>query len=211
MYLPRHFAETDLDALHQLMRAAPLATVVIQTPEGLEANPIPLLLNTETPPFGSLQGHIARANPLAQPGLAPIDALVIFSGAEAYISPSWYATKRETGKVVPTWNYTAVHAYGTLRVIDDASWVRQQVECLTAEHEQAFPNPWELNDAPLDYIDNMLRAIVGIEISITRLVGKKKASQNQPACNREGIVQGLRDIGTSNAVAMAAMIEAIKP
>ena len=191
MYLPKHFAEADTAALHGLMRAFPLATLVTQWPDGLDANHIPLHLDADTGPFGTLRGHIARANPLAGDTTVHRKILVIFKGTDCYISPSGYATKAEHGKVVPTWNYTAVHAYGELRLIDDRDWLLTQLDTLTAEHEAALPHPWRVDDAPADYIAKMLGAVVGIEIVIDRLVGKWKVSQNQPAENRASLIAAL--------------------
>lgn len=191
MYLPKHFAETDLGTLHALMRGYPLATLVCHGPDGLNANHIPLHLEAGAGPNGTLQGHIARANPLAGASADGSEILVIFQGPEGYISPSGYATKAEHGKVVPTWNYTAVHAYGRLRLIDDADWVLAQVAALTAAHEARLPQPWAVSDAPADYIAKMLGAIVGIEIPIDRLVGKWKVSQNQPAANQASLIAAM--------------------
>jgi len=182
MYIPKHFAETDVAEMHALMRANPLATLVSHGADGLSANHIPLLL-ADAAPWGRLQGHVARANPVWRDGQVSGEVLVIFHGHDSYISPSGYATKAEHGKVVPTWNYVAVHAHGELRVIDDATWVFAQISALTATHESSLPEPWSVTDAPADYIEKMLGAIVGIEITITRLLGKWKVSQNQPAEN----------------------------
>jgi transcriptional regulator len=191
MYLPKHFAETDVGVMHKLMRAFPLATVVTLGADGLEANHIPLLLDAAAGPNGTLRGHVARANPLAADATVNRKILVIFKGPDCYISPSGYATKAEHGKVVPTWNYTAVHAYGELRLIDDAEWLLAQLYTLTAEHEGGLARPWAVDDAPADYIGKMLGAIVGIEISIDRLVGKWKVSQNQPAVNQASLIAAL--------------------
>ena len=194
MYLPRHFAEDDVAEMHALMRANPLATLVTHGPDGLDANHIPLLL-ADAEPHGKLQGHVARTNSLWQPGRVTGEVLVVFQGDESYISPSGYATKAEHGKVVPTWNYVAVHAYGELKVIDDADWILAQVSALTATHEAALAQPWAVTDAPADYIDRMLGAIVGIELTLTRLLGKWKVSQNQPAANRASLIAALERAG----------------
>ena len=203
MYLPKHFAEDDIAEMHALMRARPLATLVSHGPDGLDANHVPLLL-ADAAPHGKLQGHVARANPLWQPGRVTGEVLVVFHGDESYISPSGYATKAEHGKVVPTWNYTAVHAYGELRVIDDPDWIFAQVSALTATSEAALPQPWAVTDAPADYIGKMLGAIVGIEITITRLLGKWKVSQNQPAVNQASLIAALEKAGDP----MAGLIRA---
>ena len=194
MYLPKHFTEDDIAEMHALMRANPLATLVSHGPDGLDANHVPLLL-ADAAPHGKLLGHIARANPLWKPGRVAGEVLVVFQGDESYISPSGYATKAEHGKVVPTWNYAAVHAYGELKVVDDADWILAQVSALTATHEAALPQPWAVTDAPADYIDKMLGAIVGIEITLTRLLGKWKVSQNQPAANQASLIAALEKAG----------------
>jgi len=191
MYLPKHFAETDPAALHGLMRAFPLATLVTEGPDGLDANHIPLHLDASAGPNGTLRGHIARANPLAANPAVNRKILAIFKGPDSYISPSHYATKAEHGKVVPTWNYVAVHAHGDLRLIEDRDWLLGQLDTLTAEHEASQPHPWSVDDAPADYIGKMLGAIVGIEISINRLIGKWKVSQNQPAANQASLITAL--------------------
>ncbi|OGS75407.1 MAG: transcriptional regulator [Gallionellales bacterium GWA2_55_18] len=208
MYIPKHFEQPRVETMHELMRARPLATLVTLSSGGLEANPIPLHLSDAPAPFGTLRGHVARANPLWRDFAKEIEALAIFHGPDAYITPSWYATKQETGKVAPTWNYAVVHAYGTLRAIDDAGWVREHLETLTDYHEANFPKPWAVSDAPREFIKETIKAIVGIEIVITRLSGKWKASQNQPAQNRAGVIEGLGGCGCRDAAAMAALVEA---
>jgi transcriptional regulator len=191
MYLPKHFAQTDIATLYALMDAHPLATLVTHGPEGIDANHIPLHLDAGAGPNGTLRGHVARANPLARAAAVDVEILAIFQGPQSYISPSGYATKAEHGKVVPTWNYTAVHAWGRLRLIDDPHWLLAQVRTLTATHEAALPHPWQVDDAPADYVEKMLGAIVGIEIVIDRLVGKWKVSQNQPPANQASLVAAL--------------------
>jgi transcriptional regulator len=191
MYLPEHFAETDVAKLHALMRAFPLATLVTRGTNGLEANHVPLHLAADAGPNGTLRGHVARANPLAHAATVDGEILVIFQGTDSYISPSGYATKAEHGRVVPTWNYTAVHAYGQLRLIDDAEWLLAQLTALTAEHETRLAKPWAVGDAPADYIAKMLGAIVGIEIPIDHLIGKWKLSQNQPLANQTSLITAL--------------------
>jgi transcriptional regulator len=146
------------------------------TPDGLNANHIPFLLQTAPAPYGCLQGHAPRANPLTSSLVEDVEVLAIFHGPEGYISPSWYPLKQETGKVVPTWNYRVVHAYGRLQVIDDPAWVRAQVEALTTMNEARFDNPWQVSDAPRDFTDKMIGALLGLEIVITRLLGKTKAN-----------------------------------
>ena len=205
MYLPKHFEEPSIAVMHELMRTHPLATLVTLASNGLNANHIPLQLADAASPFGILQGHVARANPLWRDYAKDIEALAIFQGPEAYITPSWYATKKETGKVAPTWNYAVVHASGFLRVIDDACWVRAHLDTLTDDHEAARHEPWKVTDAPDDFTEQMIAAVVGIEIVITRLSGKWKVSQNQPPQNQAGVIQGLNANG---ATPMAALVHA---
>ena len=211
MYIPHHFAEPRVDILHQLIQARPLCTLVTPTPGGLDANHVPLHLSEAPAPFGTLRGHVARANPMWREVVPGSEVLAIFQGPEAYVTPSWYPTKAETGKVVPTWNYAVAHAYGILRVVEDSTWVRTQIEALTAHNEAAFAAPWQVSDAPHEYIDKLLGAVVGIEIVITRLVGKWKTSQNQAESNREGVAHGLRGLGGEEAIAMADLVDAARP
>jgi len=206
MYLPKHFGETDVAAMHALMRAHPLATVVHSGPQGLSANHLPLHLVAEPAPSGCLQGHVARANPLWKEAASEAPVLVIFNGPEHYISPSTYATKGRDGRVVPTWNYVAVHAHGRLRVIDDPAWVAAQMQALTSTHEAGRAAPWSVEDAPADYIERMRTAVVGIEIVITRLEGKWKVSQNQPAVNQDSLIAALEADNTEKSTTMARLI-----
>src|SRR5437870_9970841 len=178
MYLPTHFEETRVQVLHALIGAHPLGALVAMTGAGLDANHIPFEIDPEPAPFGTLRGHVARANSIWRDSSPDVSALAIFHGPDAYISPSWYPAKQETGKVVPTWNYAVVHAHGPLRIIDDKAWLRDFVTKLTNRHEADRRDPWHVTDAPADYIDTMLEAIIGLEIPITRLVGKWKMSQN---------------------------------
>jgi transcriptional regulator len=208
MYLPKHFEEPRIEVMHELMRARPLATLVTLASGGLAANHIPLHLMVSPAPFGTLRGHVARANPMWGDFAKDVEVLAIFHGPDSYITPSWYATKHETGKVVPTWNYAVVHAYGTLRVIDDAAWIRTQLEALTAHNEAGFAHPWSVSDAPHEYTEKLLGAIVGFEIVITRLSGKWKVSQNQPTKNQASVIAGLSSSGLRDAEAMAAMVAA---
>jgi transcriptional regulator len=192
MYLPRHFEQNDRQELQALMAAHPLATLVAQRTDGsLAAEHIPLLFDADDGEHGTLRGHVARANPIWREVAADSPVLAIFQGADAYISPSWYASKQEHGKVVPTWNYAVVHAHGRLRPIDDPAWLRAFLPRLTERHEGHRQNPWRIEDAPADFIVQMLQAIVGIEIPLERLQGKWKVSQNRPAADRQGVVDGL--------------------
>lgn len=206
MYLPQHFEETNVGVLHDLIRAHPLGSLVVMTSQGLDANHIPFLVQPEPLPFGSLRGHVARGNAVWRDAAAGAEALVIFQGAEAYISPSLYPSKQEHGKVVPTWNYAVVHAHGRIRAIDDPAWLRGHVDELVGRHEAGRPMPWKTSDAPSDFVDKLLHAIVGIEIRIDRLVGKWKVSQNRPPADREGVVEGLTQDGSAAAAAMADLV-----
>jgi transcriptional regulator len=205
MYLPAHFEETSVETMHALMCEHPFATLLTQGVDELEANHLPLHLEPEAGPFGVLQGQVARANPVWRQA-ADGEVLVVFHGPQAYVTPSWYETKREHGKAVPTWNYVVVHGRGRLRAIDDADWLLGNLESLVAHHEAGFAEPWQVGDAPPDYIEKMLAAIVGIEIELTELKGKWKISQNQPPVNRVGVVAGLRSLGTADAAAMADLV-----
>jgi transcriptional regulator len=202
MYTPPAFAETRIEALHEAIRAHGLATLVTHAADGMIATHLPLMLDATRGRFGTLIGHLARANPQAH--RATGEALVIFQGPDGYITPSYYPTKRENAKVVPTWNYAAVHAYGPLRIIDDKAELLAIVTRLTNAHEQPRAQPWAVSDAPEDFIDGMLRAIVGIEVPITRLEGKWKMSQNRPAVDRAGVVSGLAADGHD---ALAAVVD----
>ena len=209
MYLPSVFEERDPERLRGFIREHPLGTLVTHTPTGLDANHIPfLVLADPTSGAATLHGHFARANPLWRDLASNSQVLVIFHGPDTYISPSWYATKRETATVVPTWNYVVVHAHGALRLVDDAAWLRSHVEALTQEHEGRREMPWAVDDAPADFVDQLLGRIIGIEISVTRLVGKWKVSQNRPAADRAGVVEGLEREGLASGMEMAALVKA---
>jgi transcriptional regulator len=187
MYAPSHFEETRLDALHALVAAHPLGTLVMHTAEGLDADHIPFEIAAPTAgaPFGTLRAHVARANPLWRQ--AGADVLVVFQGPSAYVSPSLYAEKPVSGKVVPTYNYAVVHAHGALRAIEEPAWILALLERLTARHESVRAAPWAVRDAPPEYIDALLKAIVGIEIPLDRLQGKWKLSQNRPPVDRAAV------------------------
>lgn len=207
MYLPRSFEETDVAALHDFVRARPLATLVTIADDGLCADHIPLLLFANEGGRTLLRGHVARANPVWRSIEARPDVLAVFQDAGRYITPSWYATKSETGKVVPTWNYAAVHACGKATVVHDPSWLHVLLTQLTATHEAARPQAWHLTDAPADYVATQLRAIVGIEIDVARLTGKWKMSQNRLARDIDGVVAGLRASTEPADTSMADEIE----
>lgn len=191
MYTPPHFRETDLGILHQTIRRIALGTLVTLGPDGLIGSHVPMLLDSDKGEYGTLIGHLAKANLQAKGAEPSVEALAMFQGPEAYITPSWYATKQESGKVVPTWNYVAVHAYGPIIFHDDPAWLRDAVSRLTDTHEAANAEPWEVADAPEKFVQAQLRGIVGFEIPITRIDGKWKLSQNRPAADREGVIAGL--------------------
>ena len=210
MYQPSSFAETRPEALHAFVREQPLGTLVTLDRAGaLQADLVPFLLERGPTPHGTLRGHVARANPLWRDSAPGAEALVVFQGVEGYVSPAWYASKAVHGKVVPTWNYALVQARGPLRVVDDADWLRALVGRLTDHFEArrvaAAPAPaaWGVDDAPADYVEAMLRAIVGIEIDLASLVGKFKLSQNRDEADRDGAIGGLRALGDPAAQALA--------
>ena len=210
MHTPKHFAETRVEVLHQLIREHAFAALVTLGPDGLNANHIPFEIDPQPAPFGTLRGHVARANPLWKEAAAGSEALVIFQGPHSYITPSWYATKQETGKVVPTWNYAMVHAYGPMRAVEDAAWLRTLLTKLTSHHESRRSEPWKLTDAPPEFVERQMQAIVGIEIPITRLIGKWKVSQNRPAVDRDGVIAGLAQNGDAASQAMAELVRQYK-
>lgn len=190
MYVPPAFREDDLPTLHALMRETRLANLVTATDQGLMATPLPLFLAPDEGPCGTLYGHLARANPQwKQQSLG--EAMVLFTGPEAYVSPSWYASKEEHGKVVPTWNYIAAHAYGPAEFFDDADRLLEVVTRLTDLHEGRRAAPWAVADAPVDFIRAQLRGIVGLRLPITRIQGKRKMSQNRSTEDRAGVAAGL--------------------
>jgi transcriptional regulator len=190
MYIPPAFRMDDTADIHRAMREARSATLVTATEEGLVGTTLPMLLDESEGEYGTLYAHVARANP--QWKLVPSgEAMAIFAGPEAYITPSWYATKHETHKVVPTWNYIAVHAYGPVEFFDDADRLLDVITRLTDLHEQSRENRWAVRDAPPEFIKAQLKGIVGLRIPITRLDGKRKMSQNRNAADRAGLIEGL--------------------
>jgi transcriptional regulator len=207
MYNPAHFAETRPEVLHAFLRAHPLSTLVTLGADGMTANYIPMLLREGVGAHGALVGHVARANPVWRASDLKTPVLALFQGPHHYISPSWYATKAEHGKVVPTWNYAVVQVRGMLHIRDDADWLRAQVTHITRQQESAFAKPWAVDDAPRDYTDTMIKALVGIEIAITSITGKWKVSQNQPSVNQATVVQGLQQLGTHAGHAMATLVQ----
>lgn len=208
MYLPAHFEEARPELLHELISAHPLGLLITQDPGGeMVANTIPFLL--EADPEGGpgiLRAHVARTNPLWKESRTDVDSLIVFQGPQTYISPSMYPSKAATGKVVPTWNYIMVQGRGRLHAVDDADWLRAFVTRLSERHEAARPVPWAVSDAPENFIDATLRAIVGIEIKLSSLRGKWKVSQNRTRADRDGVVYGLRSQGGTEAEAMAKAV-----
>jgi transcriptional regulator len=205
MYIPRANAETDRDTLFAFIEAAPLGALVSVGPRGeLVGTHLPWILHRDRGDHGMLQGHIARANSehTTEGSEVVVDALVLFTGPDAYVSPTWYAAKAEHGKVVPTWNYVAVHVYGRARFTSDRGFLRQHLEALVARHEAAQPQPWRISDAPADYIDRQINAIVGVELPIDRIEGKWKMSQNRPAEDRAGVAAGLTAEGREDVAAL---------
>jgi transcriptional regulator len=192
MYIPDQFRETRPEVLHEAVRAIGLATLVTQGAGGIEANHLPLLLED-----GVLRGHFARAKPVWKSLGPDAQALAIFLGPHGYVSPGWYPSKAETGKAVPTWNYMTVHARGRIRLIEDPAWLRAHAGALSDVHETGRPAPWHLDDAPAGFIDGLLRAIVGFEITVTRLEGKWKLNQNRSGADIEGVRDGLTRDGNA--------------
>ena len=207
MYIPQHFAEDRREALVEFVLANPFCTLVTNGPDGLIASHIPLLLDRGVGPIGTLRGHLAKANPQWSNAAPDVDALAIFSGPHHYISPSWYPSKQEHGKVVPTWNYVAVHAYGRMRIVDDRDRLLDHLRNLTDSQEAGNPDRWRVDDAPPDYVEGLTRGIVGVEIEIGKLEGKWKVSQNRPAADREAVAARLRGLGGDDSAAMAELIE----
>jgi transcriptional regulator len=195
MYQPPHFREDDIEFQHALIRAHPLGLLITSGASGLIANSIPVHLDAAASEKGTLRLHLARANPQWRDIEAGAEPLIVFQGANSYVTPSWYETKRETGKVVPTWNYAMVQVRGTARVIDDADWLMAQISALTRQHEEPREKPWAVGDAPEAYIRAHMRGIIGVEIEIAAIEGKWKVSQNRPVADREGVAAGLDDAG----------------
>jgi len=192
MYIPASFRESRIEVLHEFMRTHPFGLLICAGDGGLQATPLPFQLQADGG-NGTLRAHMARANPHWQALAGAAECLVVFQGEQGYVTPSWYASKQATGKVVPTWNYAAVQARGRPRVVEDAAWLRPHLEQLTQAQEARRAQPWAVGDAPEDYLAAQMRAIVGIEIPIARIEGKWKLSQNRDAADRRGVVAGLRD------------------
>ncbi|MGH1440371.1 MAG: FMN-binding negative transcriptional regulator [Cellvibrionaceae bacterium] len=206
MHIPKKFRQESQTELHEAIRRYPFASLITYSQSGLEVNHIPFVLK-EVDGKQLLQGHIARANPLWQNVDDQSEALVVFNGPNHYISPNYYPTKKATGKAVPTWNYISVNVKGTLSYVHDSAWLYNMIDELTQEHELGRPEPWSVKDAPENYIQKMLPAIVGLEIKISSLEGQWKLSQNQPTENKQGVIEGLLKENNSDANTMAALVK----
>jgi len=206
MYEPAHHRQENLAAQHALIEEHPLGLLISHGPSGLIANSLPFLIDAQASRLGTLQAHLARANGQWRELSGERDVLVVFHGVDHYITPSWYETKRRTGKVVPTWNYVMVQARGRPRVIDDPAWLHRQIGALTRRHEAARAAPWAVGDAPADFVAAQVGAIVGLEIEIAEIKGKWKLSQNRDAADRAGVIAGLRGEADAAAQAMARLV-----
>lgn len=207
MYVPTHFKEDDTEKLYQTIRDFGFGLLIVADNKGIDANHVPFVLSCQKEDsLGNLHCHLARNNPVWHRLLDGPRVLAVFQGPDAYVSPSWYATKAETGRVVPTWNYLAVHAEGNARVIQNPAWLKQHLHQLTDQHESGMNSPWSVDDAPADFTERMAQAIVGVEITIETLTGKLKASQNQPERNRAGVKAGLEAGEGEKRRAMAKLI-----
>jgi transcriptional regulator len=206
MYIPRANQEDRIPVLHKLMDDQPFASLITVGSSGLFASHIPMVLE-QNGANGLLKGHISRANTQWRDYSPSVEALAIFSGPQHYITPSWYPEKQETGKVVPTWNYVVVHAYGYLKVVEDGEWLMAHLMNLTNIHEAGSPVPWKIADAPASYIASLTKGIVGLEMPIERLEGKWKLSQNRSEQDRDGVARGLAELNTSESLAMKALVE----
>lgn len=212
MYIPRHFEESRIEEIHRLIEAYPFAALVVQSPAGLDATHIPFAFDAKAGTHGVLQAHVSRANPLWRESRDGDEAMVMFQGGDAYVSPNWYPSKHELHRQVPTWNYQIVHVHGKLRIRDDEKFVRGVVARLTRTHEAraATPKPWKIGDSEPAYIDQLVTAIVGIEVEITRIVGVSKLSQNKEERDRLGVVAALRERG-QHATADAMLAATPRP
>ena len=206
MYQPPHFREDRLDVQHAMIRAQAFGALVTLGMDGLEASHIPFVLDETASPLGTLRGHLSRANGQWKTLDPDQEALIIFQGTNTYITPSWYPLKADTGKVVPTWNYVIVHTYGRPRVLHDGPWLAKNVADLTRQREAGRAKPWAVEDAPDDFIAGLIKGIVGIEIDITRILGKWKASQNRPETDQHGVIAGLAGQPDDASQAMAEIV-----
>ena len=206
MYIPRVNKEERIPVLHKLMEDQPFASLITMGSSGLFASHIPMVLD-RSGAMGQLRGHISRANTQWRDYTPSVEALAIFSGPQHYVTPNWYPEKQDTGKVVPTWNYVVVHAYGYLKIIEDAEWLMAHLASLTNIHEAGSTVPWKVGDAPADYIASQMKGIVGLEMTIERLEGKWKVSQNRSEQDRSGVAKGLTELNTAESLAMKALVE----
>lgn len=208
MYVPQTFEEKRLPVLHELIQSQPFCSLITMgASSGLFASHLPMVLHGAEGSFGVLHGHISRANKQWREFDPEIEALAIFSGPQHYISPSWYPEKKEHGKVVPTWNYAVVHAYGRLGIMDQSEWLATHLQELTDKHEEASPVPWKVSDAPADFIQSLSRGIVGMELTIHRLEGKWKVSQNRSEADRRGVIEGLEALDSAESLAMKSLVD----
>ncbi len=210
MYTPAAFREDDLPTIHAEIRKIQLATLVTLTGGGLIATHLPLMLDSSVGEYGTLYGHVARGNLQWRESVAEVEGLAIFTASDAYVSPSWYPSKQETGKVVPTWMYAAIHAYGRVRFVDDAEWLRGVVTRLTDKHEAVFAQPWKVTDAPAAYVDAQLKRIIGVELPISRIEGKWKFDQRSLEGDRAGVMTGLEASGTAGNLEAAEVMRKIE-
>jgi transcriptional regulator len=210
MHIQPHFAETRVPVLHELMRSRPLATFIVAAGDDIVVNHMPLMIENGDSEYGVIRGHTPRSNSIWQTFDGERTAVAVFQGPDTYVSPSWYPSKREHGKAVPTWNYVVAHAHGCPVAMHDEAWLLEHLQALTNMQEAAQAQPWRVSDAPPDYVEKMLRGIVGIEMPITRLEGKWKVSQNRPEEDRLAVAAELRERGDTNSLAMAALIQGSK-
>jgi len=206
MYIPRPNQEDRIPVIHKLMEEQPFASLITVGSSGLFASHIPMVLE-QNGAMGRLKGHLSRANTQWRDYTPSVQALAIFSGPQHYITPTWYPEKQETGKVVPTWNYVVVHAYGHLKLIEDRDWLMAHLQSLVNIHEADSPVPWTVGDAPADYIASQVKGIVGLEMAIERIEGKWKVSQNRSEQDRRGVAKGLAELNTTESLAMKALVE----
>lgn len=211
MYTPHFNAEDDIPTLQSFIQANPLCTLVVPTQGGMVATHIPMVLHTESSAIGILRGHVARANPIWKDFDVSEDALGIFTSPQHYISASWYPGKADHGKEIPTWNYVAVHVYGRLSIIEKPSWLLQHLHSLTNQSEVIAEKPWNVADAPADFIAKLSKGIVGLELPVSRFVGKWKVSQNRSKPDAAAVVQNLQKLGTAASNAMSELIETRRP
>jgi transcriptional regulator len=206
MYIPKANKEDRISVIHKLMEDQPFASLITMGSSGLFASHIPMVLE-QNGAMGRLKGHISRANTQWRDYNPSVEALAIFFGPQHYITPNWYTEKQETGKVVPTWNYVVVHAYGHLKMVEDTEWLMAHLTSLVSIHEAESPVPWKISDAPADYISSQIKGIVGLEMEIQRLEGKWKVSQNRSAEDRSGVAHGLSELNTAESLAMKTIVE----